>query len=317
MNLQPTEEHLTLLSALEKLLAHTKTEVVDGRRSFFSEGLDAALEESGLLDAAGIEEFGIVGAALLVDEVSRLPVIVEVGASALIRPIVCPGWERPLAVIAGEIHRPARFLCEARSVLFVAGREARVAALEKGDCAAAGSFFAYPMGRLLDPEGCYARAQPCGDAGEVRRLLHISIACEVAGALQGALDCVVEHVRNRRQFGRPLGSFQAVQHRLAGSATSIAATRLLARKAAGHGRVEDALVALGYAQDCAPRILYDLHQFMGAMGLTLEHPLYRWSYRVKLLLSELGGASHQLRDVAAAVWKEGVAYPVEADGQLQ
>ena len=56
----------------------------------------------------------------------------------------------------------------------------------------------------------------------------------------------------------------------------------------------DERLALGYVQDCAPRILYDLHQFMGAMGLTLEHPLYRWSYRVKLLLSALGGASQHL-----------------------
>lgn len=317
MNLQPTEEHLTLLGALGKLLAQTKAEAFDGRRSFFSAGVDAALEGSGLLDAAGIEEFGIVAAALLVDEVSRLPVIAEVGASALIRPIVCPGSPRPLAVIAGAIHRPARFLCEARSVLFVGERELRVAALEKGDCVPVESFFAYPMGRLRDPDGCHARAEPCGDAGEARRLLQISIACEVAGALQGALDSVTEHVKNRRQFGRPLGSFQAVQHRLARSATSIAASRLLARRAASLGRVEDALVALGYAQDCAPRILYDLHQFMGAMGLTLEHPLYRWSYRVKLLLSELGGASRQLREVSAAVWKEGVECPVEADGQLQ
>ena len=40
-------------------------------------------------------------------------------------------------------------------------------------------------------------------------------------------------------------------------------------------------------QDAPPRIVYDLHQFMGAMGLTLEHPLYRWSYRVKRLVSNL------------------------------
>jgi hypothetical protein len=317
VDFHPTEEQQALLGALGKILAQTKSEAVDGRRSFFSATLDAALEDSGLLDAAGLEEFGIVAAALLVDEVSRLPVVVEAGASAMVRPLVCPEAPRPLAVLAGAIDRPARFLCEARSVLFVGAREARIATLEKDDCASSESFFAYPMGRLLDPDACYARARPCGDASEVRRLLQIAIACEISGALQGALDCVTEHVKNRRQFGRPLGAFQAVQHRLAGSATNIVASRLLARKAADLGRVEDAQVALGYAQDCAPRVLYDLHQFMGAMGLTLEHPLYRWSYRVKLLLSELGGASRQLRDVAGEVWSTAVARPVEADGQLQ
>ncbi len=304
-----------MLDALEKLLAQTKTEPMDGRRSLFSEKLDAALESSGMLDAAGLDEFGIVAAALLVEEVSRLPTVVEVGASALIRPILCPSWPRPLAVIAGQRQRPARFMCQARSVVFIGERDVRVAALEQGDCASTESFFAYPMGRLLDPDACYARAEPCGDAREARRLLQISIACEIAGALQGALASVTEHVTNRRQFGRPLGSFQTVQHRLAACATNIAAIRLLARQAADLGRVEDALVALGYAQDCAPRMLYDLHQFMGAMGLTLEHPLYRWSYRVKLLLSKLGGASRQLRDVAGAVWSAEIERPAGADGK--
>lgn len=317
MNFQPNEEQLAFLGALDKLLAQDKAEAVDGRRSFFSAGLDAALESSGLLDAAGLEEFGVVAAALLVDEVSRLPVIVEAGASAFVRPVVCPEWPRPLAVIAGAIDRPARFLCEARSVLFIGERETRIAALGPGDCAPTDRFFAYPMGRLVDPDECHGRAAKCGDRDEVRRLLQIAIACEIAGALQGALDSVTEHVKNRRQFGRPLGSFQGVQHRLAGSATSIAACRLLARKAADVGRAEDALLALGYAQDCAPRILYDLHQFMGAMGLTLEHPLYRWTYRVKLLVSELGGASRQLRDVSGTVWRKTREHPVEVDGQLQ
>jgi hypothetical protein len=315
LNFQPNEEQTAFLGALGKLLAQAKPEAVDGRRSFFSAGLDAALEASGLLDAAGIEEFGPVAAALLVDEVARLPAVVEVGASALIRPLLCPDVPRPLAVIDGAIDAPARFLCEARSILFLGAREMRVAALETGDCVATESFFTYPMGRLVDPDACAARATARGDAGEARRLLHIAIACEAAGALQGALEAVTEHVKNRRQFGRPLGAFQAVQHRLAGAATSIAAGRLLARKAASHGSAEDALVALGYVQDCAPRILYDLHQFMGAMGLTLEHPLYRWSYRVKLLLSALGGASQQLRDLSAIAWRESVERLVETAGR--
>ena len=41
---------------------------------------------------------------------------------------------------------------------------------------------------------------------------------------------------------------------------------------------------------------------MGAMGLTLEHPLHRWTYRVKLLRSDLGGAEMQFRAVADAAW---------------
>ncbi len=49
-------------------------------------------------------------------------------------------------------------------------------------------------------------------------------------------------------------------------------------------------------------IVYDLHQFLGAMGLTLEHPLYRWTYRAKLLKSEFGGASRSNRELAELAW---------------
>jgi hypothetical protein len=302
MDFLPTEDQAALLTALGKLLAQGGMEAAEGRRSFFDAALDAALADSGLLDAARIEGFGAVAAVLLVDQVARHPVIAEIGASALIRPLIYPDWPRPLAVIVGAPGRPARFLGQARSVLFLDRDAARVGRLTPGDVIPTECFFAYPMARLTDPRRSHTHAAAVGDATEIWRLLRLAIAAEIAGALQGALDCVTEHVKTRRMFGRQLGSFQAVQHRLASAATRVAACRLLALRAADSGRVDDSLTALGYAQDGAANILYDLHQFMGAMGLTLEHPLYRWSYRVKLLLSELGGAARQFGFLADILW---------------
>lgn len=117
--------------------------------------------------------------------------------------------------------------------------------------------------------------------------------------LQGGLESVIGHVSDRRQFGRPLGAFHAVQHRLAACASQIAAAKWLTLKA-GVGTAGDTLMALAYAQDAVDPVVYDLHQFMGAMGLTLEHPLYRWTYRAKLLKSDLGGASRHYRKLADA-----------------
>ncbi|MET0743897.1 MAG: acyl-CoA dehydrogenase family protein [Microvirga sp.] len=302
MNFQPSEDQRAFLDALGKVLAQTDLDIVDGRRSFFSARLDSALEDSGLFDAAAMDEFGPVAAAMLIEEVSRLPAIVELGASALVRPLVCPEWPRPLAIIEGDIAGPARFLCEARTVLFVSGSEIRLGRLGEDACVAAEAFFAYPMGRLKDPPAVYARSEPAGASCEVRRLIAIATSCEIAGALHGALAAVTDHVTARRQFGRPLGSFQAVQHRLAKAATDIAASRLLALRAADRGGMDDALMALGFAQDCAVRIVHDLHQFMGAMGLTLEHPLYRWTYRVKRLANEWGSAFRQFRDASERLW---------------
>jgi hypothetical protein len=302
VNFAPTDTQQALLDALGKLLEHAGAQAVDGQRSFFSAGLDAALEESSMLDAAAEPEFGLLTAALVVDQICRQPAIVEASASSLLRPLICPDWPRPLAVIFGAAERPARFLCEAKSVIFLDAEQARIAPLAPGDAVATPEFFAYPMGVLRDPAACLARAAPIGAADDVRRLMQIAIACEIGGAMQGAIAAVTEHVQTRRQFGRPLGAFQAIKHRLARAASAIAACRLLARRAADTGGAEDAMLALGYAQDSATAILYDLHQFMGAMGLTLEHPLYRWTYRIKLLLSEFGGASRQFQDLATQAW---------------
>lgn len=303
MNFELSEEQAAFADALQKLIGqHADEAAIAGNRSFFSAALDSALEQSGFLDALAHEDFGPVVAALLVQEVSSQTAIVEAAASAFLRPALASAWPRPFAVIDGRCDRPARFLPLARSVVFIDGSLARICRIDHDETAPLDSFFAYPMGRLKHPEACLARAETIGNIDEVRRLLLVATASEISGALQGAMNSVVEHVKTRRQFGRPLGSFQAIQHRLAMNATTIAAAIWLSRKAAATGDPQDARIAAGYAQDGAPKILYDLHQFMGAMGLTLEHPLYSWSYRIKLLLSELGGASRHLRDVAAAAW---------------
>jgi hypothetical protein len=239
---------------------------------------------------------------MVVQRVAATPHIVEVAHSALVRPLVGGDWPRPLAIIFGDGSRPARFLAEARTAIVLQAEAAFVIALEDGDAVPVESLFAFPMGRLVDPAACLARAERMEDHGLVRRTALAATACELAGVLQGALASVNDYVKNRQQFGRPIGSFQGVQHRLAAAASNIAAGIWLGRKAAGDGEMHSALLAAGYMQDCAPRIIYDLHQFMGAMGLTLEHPLYRWTYRARLLVSDLGGASTTLRDAAELAW---------------
>ena len=61
-------------------------------------------------------------------------------------------------------------------------------------------------------------------------------------------------------------------------------------------------VALLHAQEAAKRVCYDYHQFLGGMGMTLEHPLHLWTYRLKLLTAELGGRGAQGLAAAEALW---------------
>ena len=304
MNFEIDDAITALMDAVDKLLAQTDATAgnMDGRRSYFSADLDRALEDGGFLDAAAIEDFGPAAAAMVVQRVAATPHIVEVAQSALVRPLVGGDWPRPLAIIFGDGSRPARFLAEARTAIVLQTEAAFVVALEDGDAVPVESLFAFPMGRLVDPGACLARAERMESHDLVRRTALLATACELAGVLQGALASVNDYVKNRQQFGRPIGSFQGVQHRLAAAASNIAAGIWLGRKAAGDGEMHSALLAAGYMQDCAPRIIYDLHQFMGAMGLTLEHPLYRWTYRGRLLVSDLGGASITLRDAAELAW---------------
>jgi alkylation response protein AidB-like acyl-CoA dehydrogenase len=74
--------------------------------------------------------------------------------------------------------------------------------------------------------------------------------------------------------------------------------RWLALQAASTGKAGDAALAAFHAQDSAARIAYDLHQMFGAMGMTLEHPLHLWTYRLKFVLSLLDGREAQAMAMA-------------------
>lgn len=302
MFLDPTDDQAALLSTVSTILSKARARLVlDGHKGSFDSELDAELESTGVLDAVSYPDFGLSAAALVIHQVCRTASLAEVGASAAIRPLVCPEAPRPLALLSADPSAAVRFLPVARAVLYVSDHAASWFPISRDDVETVDTYFAYSMGRLRDPEACLARAAPCADRALTHRLALLSVAAEITGVLHGGLDSVTEHVSARRQFGRPLGAFQAVQHRLAACASRIAAAKWLVLKAASGDRT-DTLIAAAYAQSAVDSIVYDLHQFMGAMGLTLGHPLYRWTYRAKLLKSELGGASRHFRAVADAVW---------------
>jgi hypothetical protein len=299
MNFEPNEDQAIFLSTLGHMTSGTHTAWLAARdqsRFDWSDPLDDALEANGFYDAASEPSLGLVTAATMVYELARLPVTVESAASSLLRPLFAPHLRRPFAVITGKKDAAVRFLPNARTVIAVRDEGVFAAPVGDGDARAIESIFAYPMGVLSDRARDW---QPIdAQREEVLNVWRTGIAAEIAGSLQGGLDAVTAHVKERFQFGRPLGSFQAIQHRLAASASAIEGARWLALKSAQRLDPSDAAIAAGYAQSVARKVVYDLHQFMGAMGLTLEHPLHRFTYRVRLLRAELGGAERQFCVVA-------------------
>jgi alkylation response protein AidB-like acyl-CoA dehydrogenase len=164
------------------------------------------------------------------------------------------------------------------------------------------NIFAYPFGRLEPNEWSDARVLPDVSPERLHHWWRLALSVECLGAMRAALDLTVDYVKQRQQFGQPIGSFQAVQHRLAADATVVAGLEMLVRRAAWSRDPADAALAATYAQESISQLVYDCHQFHGAMGLTLEYVLHHWTYRLKVLSGEIGGASAQARCAAELVW---------------
>ena len=191
---------------------------------------------------------------------------------------------------------------EARTLLVDAGDEARLVALESGAAEPVRSNFMLPVARLaIDPLGGESLGPGSGE--RLRRFWRLALAAECVGLMSGALDVTVEYVKQRRQFRRPIGSFQAIQHRLASCKADVEGARWLTYEAAHHGApAERAATAAGHATQAAGRVFIETHQMTGAMGFTREHDLHVWSMRLQPLVMALGGASAHHRAAVVARW---------------
>jgi hypothetical protein len=297
MDFKLNADQVSLLTAVDGLGAQFREKPIEFRGfALQSEALEAQLAEAEFFDIATTPGLGPVAAALTVERLARLPYAAEAALSMLVRPFISGGsLPRPLAYI--ERGKPGRFVAGAKSLLIADGTKLGVAQLSAADVEAVESIYAYPMGRLT--RDVAVTPLSAAEAAVARRWLRVALAAEAAGLVQAAIDSTVEHLTVRKQFGRPLGAFQAVRHRMAECAVLAGGLKLLALQAASTGSEGDAALAAFHAQDCGSRVAYDLHQFLGAMGMTLEHPLHLWTYRLKLLLSELGGHSAQAHAVVS------------------
>lgn len=296
MDFSLNDDQLAVDGAIDKLAAQFAASPVDFHGfALVSEELDRELEESQYFEIAAIPEMGPLSAALAVERLARLPYTAEIALSMLVRPQLDIDLPRPFGII--ENGRPGRFVVGVKTLLVIDGETIGIAHPEASDVEALpDSLFAYPMGRLTgSPE---IKPLSADRADTVRSWLRVANAAEMAGLLQAAVDATVEHISVRKQFGRPIGTFQALRHRIAECAVLTGGVRWLALKAAWSGDAGDAALAALHAQDSATRVIYDVHQMSGAMGMTLEMDLHLWTYRMKALLSELGGRGGQAAAVA-------------------
>ncbi len=125
-----------------------------------------------------------------------------------------------------------------------------------------------------------------------------------AGGAQKVLEMTVAHARERHQFGKPIGSFQAVQHLLADAWADVETARLAAYEAItelelrGGDADEKVAIAKCASSECFVRTCLTAHQIFGGMGFMWETDLHLWTRKAKEIEISCGGIGHWRRRLA-------------------
>jgi len=156
-----------------------------------------------------------------------------------------------------------------------------------------------PADRMIGEEGT-------GFATAMKTLDHtrVTIAAQALGIAQGALDYAAGYVKERKQFGKPIGDFQGVQFMLADMAMKLEAARQLTYAAAAKSqRTDSDLTFFGaaakcFASDAAMEITTDAVQLLGGYGYTRDYPLERMMRDAKI--TQIYEGTNQIQRIVMA-----------------
>lgn len=138
-------------------------------------------------------------------------------------------------------------------------------------------------------------------------LATVALAAEMVGGMQRTLDITVQYAKTRKQFGRPIGSFQAVQHQCADMYLETESSRSAVYYAAWtiEENAPDAAVAASiakmYSSDACRNVGNHGIQVHGGMGFTWENDLHLYYRRAKASETMLGDATHHRERIARLV----------------
>jgi alkylation response protein AidB-like acyl-CoA dehydrogenase len=162
------------------------------------------------------------------------------------------------------------------------------------------------LGRLAE----VLDGEEVGDAQAIERMrvrAFAALALEAVGMAQRALELSIEHAKTREQFGKPIGIYQAISHKLADSYQLTELAKSLAYWAAWAVSVGDeeaplaAAAAKAYASDVAVKVCEYAIQAHGGIGFTWEHPLHRLYKRAEWIQSYGGFPSAQRAEIADVI----------------
>lgn len=184
-------------------------------------------------------------------------------------------------------------------VCYVIGDPLEIVLLDAGDCEIAEA--ANIAGEARDTVRFIGVPSRCGNPPElsvtrVFELMALSRAAQMAGALERVLELSLGYAKERKQFGRPIGGFQAIQHNLAVMAGHVAAalraTDAAIAAIAGDRFPMQVAVAKARVGEAAGLVAEIAHQVHGAMGFTHEHQLHHFTRRLLAWRDEYGRESY-------------------------
>ena len=159
-------------------------------------------------------------------------------------------------------------------------------------------------------------AERIGGVAQIARPLEIAaaaLAAEMVGGMQRTLDITVEYAKMRKQFGHPIGTYQAVQHQCADMYLETESARSAVYYAAWalEQNTPDAVVAVSiakmYASDAARTVGNRGIQVHGGMGFTWENDLHLYYKRAKASETAFGDSTYHRERIARLVIDAGAA----------
>jgi alkylation response protein AidB-like acyl-CoA dehydrogenase len=136
----------------------------------------------------------------------------------------------------------------------------------------------------------------------------IGIGAQMIGVARGALEAATAYVRERKQFGRAIGEFQAVQFQLAQCATELEAARLMVYNAArlrdaNQDYTRQAAMAKLFSSQVAERVTSTCLELFGGYGYTKEYPVEKFYRDAKIGTIYEGTSNMQLQTIAKLLLK--------------
>lgn len=324
---------------------------LDSEQRYFAESIDAALGAADVPAAvrgwargdtdparavwARLSELGVTALAVAekYDGLAAHPVDLTVACERLgrwcvpgpvaeslaVAPILLDGDDRSAALAAGDLIAtvalppavPRAVSADFAGLVLIGESGAVIDAV-----AGTGHPSVDPTRELFDATGA-GDGRPA-DVGRAYEFGVLATAAQLLGAGQAMLDMSVDYAKQRSQFGRVIGSYQAIKHKLAdvhvaldlarplvfGAALSLAGNSLAGNSADTADTARDVSAAKAAASDAALLAARAALQTHGAIGYTAEHDLSQWLLRVQALHSAWGSPTGHRRRVLEALCTE-------------